>query len=337
MKKKMMLRMMMKNKAVIFLCVLFCVVCFCDVSFAVDQLKIIAGEGIAITRSGAEVVVTNTQEGGNGEIYTAGTGLALNEKEFSNTDRGSVAVSAHESTYNHGEYLISESDPAFTAWDKDYADLINKPTATGISYSNTTYTTVAAALDTLLYVAPSISSFTNNVVTVEKGSTVSSTTLSWALNKTMTTASIDQSIGSVLGLTQYVYGTSYTTDRSFTLTVGDGTNTATSTTSVYFRNRRHWGTSASSTLSSAAILSLAANELSTSRTKSWSQNGNGQYIYYAYPALFGTASFTTNGLPNTDWTLSVVSHTNASGHTEDYNVYRTNSIQNGTNILIGVS
>jgi len=33
--------------------------------------------------------------------------------------------------------VMSETDPIFTAWDKDYADLTNKPTIPGLSWCRT--------------------------------------------------------------------------------------------------------------------------------------------------------------------------------------------------------
>ena len=172
----------------------------------------------------------------------------------------------------------------------------------------------------------------------EIGSTVSSVGLSWSINKTETSQSLNQGIGTLAnGVRSYTYSIPITTNKTFTITVGDGTTTANASTSVVFYNRRWWGTSALSSLTGPQILGLASDELSTGRSKSMTLNGNGEYIYYAYPSAWGTATFTVNGLLNTAWTLSIVSHTNASGHTENYNVYRTNTIQNGTGIQIVVS
>jgi len=47
-------------------------------------------------------------------------------------DDGTVALAAHLVAYNHdliATALQSETDPIFSAWDKDYADLINTPTS----------------------------------------------------------------------------------------------------------------------------------------------------------------------------------------------------------------
>jgi len=188
-----------------------------------------------------------------------------------------------------------------------------------------------------LYEAIDITSFTGGS-TNEIGSTVNSVSLNWNLNKTETTQSINQGIGSLtVGVRTYNYLTPITTNTTFTLTTGDGTTSDNSSTSVTFLPRRWWGTDPRTTLAPAEIMELDSNELSSSRAKSFVINGGGEYIYYAYPASYGAATFTVNGLLNTAWTLDVVSHTNASGYTQNYNVYRTNTVQNGTGISIVVS
>ena len=188
-----------------------------------------------------------------------------------------------------------------------------------------------------LYSAITISSFTGGS-TNEIGSTVNSVSLVWTLSKTPTSQSLNNGIGAItVGTTNYNYVTPITGNTTFTLTVSDGTTTPTANTSVTFLPRAWWGTNANTSLSSAQILTLSNNTLTSTRSRSFTINGGGQYIYYAYPSSYGAATFTVNGLLSTAWTLTVVSHTNASGHTQNYNVYRTNTIQNGTGISIVVS
>ena len=208
--------------------------------------------------------------------------------------------------------------------------------ATAVSYTNPTYPTVGSALDYLLYVSPGITSFTNTINQVEIGTTVTSTTLNWTLNKTMTSLSLNNGIGSITpSLLTYTHSSSYTTDRTYTLTASDGTNTAIANTSIYFRYSRYWGYNASASLNDGQINALS-HELATDRLQT--RNGlapSSQYIYIAYPAAWGAATFTVNGLPSTDWTLSVQSHTNSSGNTSSYNVYRTNNLLTGSyNVVV---
>lgn len=203
-----------------------------------------------------------------------------------------------------------------------------------ISYDNPTYTTVDSALDALFYVSPDVSSFANNRNNVEIGTTITSTILTWVNNKTMTTTSINQSIGSITpSLLTYTDNNSYSTNRTYTITVGDGTNTDQASTSVTFLNKRYWGVSANTSLNDAQIIALSS-ELSSSSTKTITgMTPSAQYLYFAYPASLGTSTFTINGLTNNDFTLSVQNHTNASGNTTSYNVYRTNNLLTGTYTL----
>lgn len=209
-------------------------------------------------------------------------------------------------------------------------------TAVEISYSGE-YPNVQAALDALLYVAPEIESFSNNVGTVEIGATVSSLTLAWTLNKTVTSLALDNAIGSVLGLTsKSLTGLSLTDDTTYQLTASDDTNTVSAETTVAFRNKRYWGVSASPSLDSDGVLALGNSEFATSFAKSITYNASSRgFPYYAYPAVWGTPSaVTVGGLAFSDLVVDVVSVTNASGYTQNYNVIRFGNTQTGASIAV---
>ena len=191
---------------------------------------------------------------------------------------------------------------------------------------------------------------TNSVGTVEIGSTVNSVTVGWTVSPTNATYALRQLVrgtntntitnnSSTLAFTSL----GLTNDTTWTLTVGDGqgvTNTA--TTSVLFQNYMTWGRSALTNLDNASLQSLytsgggASRAFATSRSRSITLDGGGQYLYIAYPQGFGAASFTVGGLPNSAWTVFTNSYTNASGYITNYLIYRTDTIQNGTGINIVV-
>jgi hypothetical protein len=191
---------------------------------------------------------------------------------------------------------------------------------------------------------------TNSVGTVEIGSTVSNVTVGWTISPTNATYALRQLVGA--GATNTITNNASTlafsnlslsNDTTWTLTVGDGqgvTNTA--TTAVLFQNYMIWGRSTNTTLDNAALQSLhtsgggANRAFSTSRNRSITLDGGGQYLYIAYPAGFGAATFTVGGLPNSAWTVATNSYTNASGYATNYLIYRTDTIQNGTGINIVV-
>lgn len=193
-------------------------------------------------------------------------------------------------------------------------------------------TGLQAILDEILYVAPVISNFTASPNDVEIGTTITSITLNWNLNKTFTSLSINQGIGAITpSLTNFTHTPiSLTSNTTYTITGGDGTNTTTANRSISFRARRWWGTSPLDTFNSSDILTLQNSELASNRQQTRTINGGGNYIWFAFPTSFGTPNFVVNGLPNTAFTTTTISHTNALGHTQNYFVIRTNTVQFGT-------
>jgi len=219
------------------------------------------------------------------------------------------------------------------------------PVGLVIGYSSSAYpalTNLREVADYLLYVSPTVS--LSGGSTVEAGSTVANVALSWVCNKVMISRDLsapvpvgDRARGPGQNGSYTHVGANLTSNTTYTIVVDDGSNTANGSTSVLFRWKRYWGTSPNTSLNDAEIIALANSELATSRAKSFTISGGGEYIYYVYPAAWGTATFTVNGLLNTAWTLSVQSHTNASGGTTNYNVYRSNTVQHGSGISIVVS
>lgn len=209
-------------------------------------------------------------------------------------------------------------------------DLLGAGDAADITYDNATYPTVESALNNILYNAPTITSFTNDQNSVENGSTITSTQLDWTISGTITSQSINQGVGSIAtGLRTKTHSSSYSTNRTYTLTISDGTTTTTRNTTITFLNSNYYGVSANTSLTSGQVNALS-NALASGRTQTRTITATSQYIYIAYPAAYGAATFTVNGLTNNDWTLSTQSHTNASGAMVSYNVYRTNNLLTGT-------
>jgi hypothetical protein len=212
-------------------------------------------------------------------------------------------------------------------------------------------------------VAPSVS-FGNTTGTVEIGSTIMSVSLSWSISPTNTpvaSQSISASQGTFNSIntnsrttTAFIPGpigfpnTPFTTDTTWTLTVNDGTGlpgaTVTAQTSIAFRHYLSWGIASTPTLDNSQIRNLhtssgvgAGREFRDSKGKSVSISGSGQYIYFAYPVSWGTASFIVNNAPNTAWTNTQVSYTNASGNVSQFYIYRSTDIQFGSNIPITIN
>jgi len=196
------------------------------------------------------------------------------------------------------------------------------------------FASVRDALDAILYVAPTISSFAASPSVVELGSTVSSVALTWTLNKTVTSETItglatitpDARTATAVG--------PFTSDRSWTLTASDGKTSVSVTTAIAFRQKRYWGVSAKTALSNADILALNG-EFATSKSKTVVYDATGgNYPYIAYPAAWGDPSATVGGLAFSDFVTVTQSVTNSSGYTSDYKVVRFGRIQNGSSISV---
>jgi len=209
-----------------------------------------------------------------------------------------------------------------------------------VTHDDSTYTTVKAALDHLLYTTPQITSFTNNVNTVEMGSTVNSVTLNWALNKVIDSQSINNGVGSIAvgTTTKALSSLNITSDTTWTLSIADSQNTVTKSTSVNFRNKRYWGASNLDVLDNAGILGLGS-EFATdySMSKTLDATG-GKYLYFVVPSSFNldASKFKIGGLANSNWTKTTVALTNASGYTTNYDVFRSGNIQTGSAIPVVV-
>lgn len=219
-----------------------------------------------------------------------------------------------------------------------YSDLTNQPTipndATQIAYNGST---VQAALDELMYVPISITSFTlsgsASNVTQELGSTytITGSGLAWATNKTATT----QTINGTPRTSPWMPTSPVSTNQTYALQVGDGRTTASSTRTITFTHKRYWGVSSSAVIDDAGIIALSS-EFSTSRTQTRTLTALAQYLYIVYVDTAGAASFTVNGFADTSWQLTQRSFTNASGYTTTFRIYRSANQLTGT-YTVGVS
>ena len=205
--------------------------------------------------------------------------------------------------------------------------------------SDANITNVKDALDSLFYTPPSINSFTISPNTVEKGTVITDITFNWGTNKNVVSQSINQGIGEILNTlrTYSLSGLNITGDISYSLTISDNKNTANRSSSISFRNKRYWGVSNLASLNNGDILSLSNSELSTSKSQSKTFNTSNQYIYFAFPSSFGNPTFKVNGLDNDAWIKTTILFTNSKGYKENYDVYRSEFLQNGIGITVDVT
>ena len=213
-----------------------------------------------------------------------------------------------------------------------------------LSYSNPAYpslTTIKGALDLLLYYTPIINTFTNNRNTLEIGTVVNSVDLAWALNKDksfLSSLSINNGIGDVLPHTTGANGSlthtsTFSTNRTYTLTMDDGDNITSKSSYVTFRKARYWGKiSHNGVPTDAEILALtgagvgSGKELIEQVPKTFDgMDMDGEYFIYAFPSSLGEAIFKIGGFSSGAFTLvRDDAFTNALGSTYDIKVYVSN-------------
>jgi hypothetical protein len=181
---------------------------------------------------------------------------------------------------------------------------------------------------------PSITSFLNDQYIVEMGHTVNATVLNWTLaGAPVTEQFIDNGISFVpTGTFTATDDESYTSNRTYTLTVGNNATNITAKTTVAFEQKNYWGASALASLTDYQIISLSS-AFATGLAQSRTITASNQFIYVAYPASYGAATFTVNGLLNTAWNLTTRSFTNASGFGSSYNIYQSQNLLSGTYIV----
>ena len=209
--------------------------------------------------------------------------------------------------------------------------------------------TVTGQIDDINYIPIAINSLSITTPTsgiAEIGSTISSITYSYSCSKkpdtlTFNGTSISTPAASGSGLT--LSGLSVTANRSFTMQATDhGSNsnpslTVTRSVSLYFYNKIHWGVAAAPASYNNAFLltTLGNHELASSKAKTFTVNaGSEQYIFFALPTSMGTPTFKVGGFDGGFTKAAEFSHTNASGGTATYAVYKSDNANLGSTTVV---
>ena len=206
-------------------------------------------------------------------------------------------------------------------------------TADSVTYDNPNfvqYDTVDTALDALFakvyYVKPTCSlSADKRGGTFEMGTVISAPiTFTWTTNKDITSQTLTGCTLADASVRTATYNTNVTSDKSFTLSVSDGENFASSSVSYKFLNKIHWGNCAEpTTYDSTFILGLSNNKLTSSNKGSFSFScPTGEYAYFATPTSLKITSAWVNGFQADLEEVAVVNHQNSSGYTSSYTITR---------------
>lgn len=284
--------------------------------------------------------------GNDPNFATTVTELIGTKADSTHNHNSSYATKASEHTHSNKSVLDGISSAKVTEWNNkstfsgSYKDLTNKPTLNDFSYTHPSYPDMATlqdALDELLYVSPSVSTFSASPTpgTYEVGSTVKAPiTLNWNYNKEIVSQSLDN-VTIDKGLRTTTHSTNITSNKTFTIKGNDGKNTASKSVSYTFQHKRYYGaTTVPASYDSAFILGLKNNEFCTSRAKgqfSYNMGGAGQYFFYCYPASFGDAVFNVGGFDGGISKVATINFTNASGNTTSYVIYKSENANLGVN------
>jgi hypothetical protein len=130
------------------------------------------------------------------------------------------------------------------------------------------------------------------------------------------------------------------TDQAYYMNVTTASESVNAGTSVNFYHKRfYYGDSQNL---------ISANDAATTVNVNSHENGgesefatgvgkgafnivlSSQFFYYVYPSAFGNASFSINGLANTDFSFKDFQFVNVNGYITNFRLYRSNNILNGT-------
>ena len=207
-------------------------------------------------------------------------------------------------------------------------------TADNVEYTNAdypSYTNVDLALDALFskvyYVKPTCSlSASKAGGTFEMGTTITAPiTFTWTTNKAITSQTLTGCTLTDASVRTAIYNTNVTADKTFTLSVSDGENSASSSVSYKFLNNVFWGSASTvETYDSTFISALSNKKLASAIKGTYSFNiASGEYGFWAVPSNMTISSVWIGGFEVTVDDLGTVSYTNAQGYTRDYKLYKT--------------
>lgn len=186
-------------------------------------------------------------------------------------------------------------------------------------------------IDDLAYTAIAFVFASATNATNEIGSTVTGTAITWSFNKEpkAQTIKFGSEVAEVLdkSIRSKTYsGKTITSNTSIVITATDERNAqASRTLNITFQPRAYWGVAQNKEIyDSADILALSGSALTSTRTRNINVNaGEGEHIIYAIPSSFGTPTFKINGFEGGFVKVGTINFTNASGYSQNYDVYKS--------------
>ena len=215
--------------------------------------------------------------------------------------------------------------------------------ASMIAYTNVSkpnVTTVKDALDDLLYFDLTINLSSTSATQQEKGVSLASVVLNWTYNKDVVSQTINSvSIPDVEQRTYTVEGP-FTENTTFTLKANDGKKDFTKSLTISFLNKVYWGVGTvteSGSVNNEFVLGLSGSKFAASKNAVGTITANaeaGNYIYYAQPASWADPVFNIGGFDTEFELLHTFTLTNASGHEEQYKVFKSGQAGLGSTSMV---
>ena len=97
------------------------------------------------------------------------------------------------------------------------------------------------------------------------------------------------------------------------------------TLTINFQPKVYWGVAAGKeAYTDEDLLGLSGNALASGKARTFTVNaGADQYILYAIPSSFGVPTFKVNGFEGGFVKANTFEHTNASGYSQNYDVWKS--------------
>lgn len=202
-----------------------------------------------------------------------------------------------------------------------------------IQYSKGVYNNLGSYLDGN-YVYPKIDSLINNIDIAQYGQLITGVTFNWSVNKlgynyilNPTGGTYNNQINTYQFINQNITGDTGNTSTSFILTFDDGIQSTIKSTTINFYNKRYYGSTTLTGLTSFDIINLQYNEFATDKSFTLkSLSGNNEYIYFCQPVRLNEVDIFVNNFYTNDFEINNINFTNEFGYTEPYYVIRTTNL-----------
>lgn len=130
---------------------------------------------------------------------------------------------------------------------------------------------------------------------------------------------------------QWVPSKAVSVNQKLTITATYNGQSVSKVYNIYFKYKKYWGVSTSTSLTSSQVIALAGSTWADSKAMGATTFDctGGKYVYYVIPDGLGTPEFWVGGLKNTDIRVGNIPVTNASGGSTRYLIIRLANIQTG--------